>query len=915
MARSRKSTPTRHPETVQERIIDVDVEEEMQGAFLEYAYSVIYSRALPDARDGLKPVQRRILYAMREMGLRPDRGHVKSARITGEVMGKYHPHGDVAIYDAIVRLAQPFAMRLPLVDGHGNFGSLDDGPAAARYTEARMAQASTSLVGSLDEDTVDFVPNYDDSLLQPGVLPAQYPNLLVNGASGIAVGMATNMPPHNLGEVVAAARHLIDHPDATLDDIMRFVPGPDLPGGGRIIGLDGIRDAYTTGRGSFKTRATCRIENVTPRKKGIIVTELPYLVGPEKAKTKIAELVKAKKLEGISDIDDYSDHEHGLRLVIEIKNGFNPEAVLEKLYKLTPLEDNFGINNVTLVDGEPRTLGLVELLRVYVDFRIDVVRRRSAHRLKKREDRLHLVEGLLIAILDIDEVIALIRASDDTAAARTRLMAVFDLTQVQADYILELQLRRLTKFSRLELEAERDELHAAIAELRELLADESKLRALVSEELAQVATELGTPRRTILLESAGAPATSAAPLEVSDDPCYVMLSSTGLLARTSDRSPLAATGARTKHDAIVSIVAASARGEVGLVTSAGRMVRLSVLELPTLVATHGPPSLAGGSPVSAYVQLGAPGSAWRGSPAEVPLALCSLETDSPGLALGTASGVVKRVTTDYPAGRDDWETIGLKDRDTVVGAVELRTGNEELVFVTSDAQLLHFGADTVRPQGRPAGGVAGIRLAAGAEVVFFTAVDPTAENIVVTGAAAESAPPGSPVDAIKVTPLAEYPGKGRATGGVRCHRFLRGEAKLGLAFVGAAPARAAAANGVARTLPEAIGRRDGSGSPVSAAIAAVAPALPDAVTGDGGGGGGGGDAGGGSGGGATAGGAEVKPARGESPSAGPRRQVRGMASEPLFDIEDATPRRPRPRVDRDDYDPDSLDDVVQMGDE
>ena len=940
MARSKNPTSP-PPPAVEERIIDIDVEEEMQGAFLEYAYSVIYSRALPDARDGLKPVQRRILFAMREMGLRPDRGHVKSARITGEVMGKYHPHGDVAIYDAIVRLAQPFAMRLPLVDGHGNFGSLDDGPAAARYTEARMAQASTSLVASLDENTVDFVPNYDDSLLQPGVLPAQYPNLLVNGASGIAVGMATNMPPHNLGEVVAAARHLIDHPDATLDDLMRFVPGPDLPGGGRIIGLDGIRDAYATGRGSFKTRATCRIENVTPRKKGIIVTELPYLVGPEKAKTKIAELVKAKKLEGISDIDDFSDHEHGLRLVIEIKNGFNPEAVLEKLYKLTPLEDNFGINNVTLVDGRPRTLGLVELLRVYVDFRIDVVRRRSEHRLAKREDRLHLVEGLLIAILHIDEVIALIRASDDTAAARERLMAVFDLTQLQADYILELQLRRLTKFSRIELEKERDELNAAIAELRDLLADEAKLRALISSELADVAAELGTPRRTILLESAGAPVATSAPLEVSDDPCYVMLSTTGLLARTSDRTPLAADGPRSKHDAVVSVVAASARGEVGLVTSAGRVLRLSVLELPTIVATNGPPSLAGGSPVSAYAQLAAPGSAYRGAPAEVPLALCSLEPDSPGLALGTASGVVKRVTTDYPAGRDEWETIGLKDRDRVVGAVELRTGDEELVFVTSDAQLLHFGADKVRPQGRPAGGMAGVKLATGAEVVFFGAVNLADDNVVVTGAAAESAAPGSPVDALKVTPLTEYPAKGRATGGVRCHRFLRGESKLGLAFVGASPARAAAANGVARALPEAIGRRDGSGSPVTAAIGAVAPALPDAVTGgDGGPSGGGapgdgdGDGDGGigaahsgdgsdpaesggtrsSGAGSSGAGSSGAGSSGAG-SSGARARARGLAAEPLFDMDSPAPVRPRPRVDRDDYDPDSLDDVVQTGDE
>ena len=344
-------------------------------------------------------------------------------------MGKYHPHGDQAIYDALVRMAQPFTMRLPLVDGHGNFGSLDDGPAASRYTEARMAPAALLMVAGLDEDTVDFVPNYDDSLLQPGVMPAAYPNLLVNGASGIAVGMATNMAPHNLVEVIGAARHLIAHPDCSLDDLMRFVPGPDLPGGGRIIGLDGIRDAYLTGRGTFRTRATARVEKLTPRRMGIVVTELPYLVGPEKVIERVKTLVQSKKLQGISDVKDLTDRKHGLRLVFEVKNGFNPDAVLEQLYKLTPMEDSFGINNVALVDGQPRTLGLKELLRTYVDFRIEVVRRRTEFRLRKRKDRLHLVEGLLIAILDIDEVIQLIRTSDDAAAARARLISVFDLSE------------------------------------------------------------------------------------------------------------------------------------------------------------------------------------------------------------------------------------------------------------------------------------------------------------------------------------------------------------------------------------------------------------------------------------------------------------------------------------------------------
>lgn len=608
------------PVDAPERIVDIDVADEMRNAFLEYSYSVIHARALPDARDGLKPVHRRILYSMSEMGLRPERGHVKSSRVVGEVMGKYHPHGDSAIYDALVRMAQPFSMRLPLVDGHGNFGSLDDGPAASRYTEARMAPAALLMVTGLDEDTVPFVPNYDDQLLQPEVLPAAYPNLLVNGTTGIAVGMATNMPPHNLVEVIGAARHLLTHPDASLDDLMKFVPGPDLPGGGRIIGLDGIRDAYLTGRGSFRTRATTRIDKVSPRRQGIIVTELPYLVGPEKVIEKIKDAVQAKKLQGIADVKDLTDRESGLQLVIEIKNGFNPEAVLEQLYKLTPMEDSFSINNVALVDGQPRTMGLKELLTVYVDFRRDVVRRRSEYRLAKRRERLHLVEGLLIAILDIDEVIQVIRSSDDASIARTRLQEVFDLSEVQATFILDLQLRRLTKFSKLELEREQSELLEQIAALEEILGDDKVMTRLISGELADVAKMHGDARRTVLLESAGQPAAASTPLEVADDPCWVLLSSTGLLARTSDAEPLSRDGGRAKHDAIVAAVRTTARGELAVVTSAGRVVRLGALELPTLPPSNGAPSLSGGAPLAAYVDLAAD---------EVPLTLMSLSPDSP----------------------------------------------------------------------------------------------------------------------------------------------------------------------------------------------------------------------------------------------------------------------------------------------
>ncbi|GGV27931.1 DNA topoisomerase (ATP-hydrolyzing) [Kitasatospora herbaricolor] len=812
---ARRSSPTPPPGDFEERILDVDVVDEMQGSFLEYAYSVIYSRALPDARDGLKPVHRRILYQANEMGLRPDRAHVKCARVVGEVMGRLHPHGDASIYDSVVRMAQPFSMRLPLIDGHGNFGSLgnDDPPAAMRYTESRLTAASMALVESIHEDTVDFGPNYDGSEQEPSVLPAAFPNLLVNGTSGIAVGMATNMPPHNLAEVVAAARHLIKHPTADLDTLMRFVPGPDLPTGGRIVGLSGIRDAYESGRGTFKIRATTTVENVTARRKGIVVTELPYTVGPEKVIAKIKDLVNAKKLQGIADVKDLTDREHGLRLVIEVKNGFVPEALLEQLYKLTPMEETFGINNVALVDGQPLTLGLKELLEVYVDHRFEVVRRRSDFRRRKRQERLHLVEGLLVALLDIDEVIAIIRSSDNATQAKERLIERFSLSETQTSYILDTPLRRLTRFDRVELETEQEKLNAEIAELTGILESDSKLRSVVSAELGAVSKQFGTERRTVLLEAGSVPtAALSVPLEVADDPCRVLLSSTGLLARTADGEPLELAESRGRHDVIVSAVPATARADVGVVTSAGRVLRLPVIDLPGLPPTPSP-TLAGGAQVSEFLRLDA---------GERAIALTTLDESSPGLALGTVQGVVKRVVPEWPANKDEFEVIALKDGDELVGAVELRTGEEDLVFITSDAQLLRYPAGQVRPQGRPAGGMAGVKLTDGARVLSFTAVDPAVDAVVVSVAGASGTLTGEAQSSWKVTPFEQYPRKGRATGGVRCQRFLRGEDALAFAWAGAAPARAATDKGAPVELPERDPRRDGSGVPVTTPIAAVA---------------------------------------------------------------------------------------------
>ncbi|MBH0115591.1 DNA topoisomerase IV subunit A [Salinibacterium sp. NG253] len=801
-----------------ERIEDIDVTTEMQGSFLEYAYSVIYSRALPDARDGLKPVQRRILYQMSEMGLRPEKGHVKSSRVVGDVMGKLHPHGDASIYDAMVRLTQSFILRVPLIDGHGNFGSLDDGPAAPRYTEARLQASAIAMTDDLDEDVVDFVPNYDNSTTQPEVLPAAFPNLLVNGASGIAVGMATNMAPHNLIEVVGAARHLLAHPDATLEELMQFVPGPDLPTGGRIIGLSGVKDAYANGRGAFKTRATVAVESITARKMGLVVTELPYLVGPERVIEKIKDGVNNKKIVGISDVTDLTDRNHGLRLVIGIKTGFSPDAVLEQLYRLTPLEDNFSINAVTLVDGRPQTLGLKALLEVFLKHRLQVVTRRSKFRLARHLERLHLVEGLLIAIVDIDEVIQVIRQSDDSDQARTRLREVFDLSELQAEYILELRLRRLTKFSRIELEAEAEKLRAEIARLQALLADDTLIRALVGDELDAVAEKFGTPRRTLLTEAPASIATTSRAaarknqpvLEIADEPCVVLLSTTGRIIRVgiSEGDTVLAGSRRSKHDAIRSRVTTTSRTEIGAITNRGRLIRFTAIDLPNVPTSS--VQLGAGAKISEYLTL---------DKKERVLAIVSLESDQP-IALATRQGTVKRVTPGVWPSKPDFEIISLKPGDELVGAAH-SADDAELTFVTSDTQLLHFAASAVRPQGLSAGGMAGVRVNSGSEVIFFDALDADSENVAVTISGSSVTIPGTDPGRVKLSEFSQFPAKGRGTGGVRAHSLLKGEDVLTLAWVGAVPATAVGPDGAVRQLPTERTKRDGSGMPLDSVIGSI----------------------------------------------------------------------------------------------
>lgn len=909
MASHRKpSAQTYDPRTVKEHIVETPLNEEMSKSFLEYAYSVIYARALPDARDGLKPVQRRIVYQMGEMNLTPDRPYMKSARVVGEVMGKLHPHGDSAIYEAMVRLAQPFAMRLPLVDGHGNFGSLDDGPAASRYTEARLGPAALGMNADIDEDTVDFTPNYDNKLKEPTVLPAAIPNLLVNGGSGIAVGMATNLATHNLGEVVNAAKFLMAHSDATLEQLMRYVPGPDWPTGGTIIGRDGIRGAYATGRGTLTTRAATHIEHVTARKQAIVVTELPYMVGPEKVIERISDGVKNRKLEGISGAFDLTDRHNGTRIVIEIKTGFDPHAVLVQLFKHTPLQDNFAMNNVALVEGRPHTMGLKEMLQVWVDHRRVVIRRRSEYRKKKALERLHLVEGLLLAMLDIDEVIQVIRTSDDADAAKSRLMVVFDLDEVQAQYILDLRLRRLTKMNRIELEAERDDLKKRIEELTRILASAEALDHVVTDEMDEAVAKWGSPRRTVLLDAdpdgtltpvvaqgAGASGVSKSALEavkaattissaeadvaaaaaaakktgeqstltgalkIEDEPCVVMMSATGLIARTTPSAmdvfnARSTSDERLRDDQITTIFETSTRATYGLVTSAGRLVLAHVVDLPALPAAA-TLSLKGGVQADELIGMTESTDPIRGERVITAIAMeqptsgkASAKDESedggaaeakplPSLAIGTRNGVIKRWNREAPTTMDSWPVIDLKDGDEVVFAA-VAEDDDRLVFISSDSSLLTFEAKNVRPQGRTAGGMAGIKLAEGARVAAFNVVPAgkvawtyeEGENgltsgsgaVVLTVAGDSDALPGTENGAAKVTPLEMYPTKGRATGGVRSQRFLKGQNTLILAWVGLYPLHASTSAGSPVELPKPDMRRDGSGVDLASPIAFIA---------------------------------------------------------------------------------------------
>ncbi|MDZ7679133.1 MAG: DNA topoisomerase (ATP-hydrolyzing) [Acidimicrobiales bacterium] len=738
-------------------VIDTPVTDELSESFLAYSMSVITSRALPDVRDGLKPVQRRILFAMYSMGIRPDTPTRKSARVVGETMGKYHPHGDAAIYDALTRLGQDFGRNVTLVQPQGNFGSLDDPPAAARYTECRLTPAAMDMLGEIDEETVDFRTTYDGENDEPVALPAVLPNLLVNGVSGIAVGMATNMAPHNLSEVYEAIKVVMTkrRPKPTIDELMEALPAPDFPSGGIVID-DGLHEAYRTGRGSVRIRARAEIAQVTARRQGIEITELPYLVGPERVIAKIKELMLTGKLSGIAEAKNLTDRHHGMRIQIECKTGVNPRAVLTELYRLTPMEETFGINNVVLVNGEPKTLGLYDLCLAYVDHRLDVVVRRSRFRLGKTRDRLHLVEGFLVALDAIDEVVRIIRGSQDTAEARSALIERFGLSEVQANAILDMALRRLTALEKLKLEEERDELVARITDLETILGSEQRRRTIVLRELGELVDRLGRPRRTSILGPDDIDDVSPAepmPLEITDDPCIVTLSTSGLIGREPEGGVTKPSLGR--HDVLVSAVETTNHATVFAVTDTGRALGVTAMEVPEVAGRNR------GANAAEVVDL---------KHGERVITLLVPGDDM--VLLVTRSGIAKRITAAELAGtKSGGAVIGLKGDDRLVAAMPA-PDDADVVMVTDDAQALRTAVAGVSVQGRGASGVAGMKVKAGAAVIAAGLVPDGAMILSVTD-----------TGTAKLTDAAEIPAKGRGAGGVRLTRF-KTEKHLAFARVG-----------------------------------------------------------------------------------------------------------------------------------
>jgi DNA gyrase subunit A len=746
------------------------LEEEMRSAYLDYAMSVIVGRALPDVRDGLKPVHRRILYAMNELGLRPPRKHVKCATIVGEVMGKYHPHGDSAIYDTLARMAQDFSMRYPLIDGHGNFGNIDGwGAAAMRYTEARLDPLATEMLRDIDQETVDFYPNFDGSKQQPEVLPSRFPNLLVNGGSGIAVGMATNIPPHNLREVVAATLAYIEDPNIDVEGLMKHIKGPDFPTAGTILGREGIRDAYATGRGRIRVQAKAHIEPIGQGKEAIIVSELPFQVrkgGEGGVIEKIATLVHEKKLSEITDIRDESDR-NGMRIVIELKRDAIPKVVLNKLFKHTSMQQTFGVNMVALVDNVPRTLSLREVIGHYVDHQREVIIRRTKYELRRAEERAHVLEGLLIALANLDEVIALIRGSQTPELARTGLVERFELTVVQAQAILQLTLSRLTALEADKIKQEHADLIERIKELREILGDESRVMALIKEELSEIAESYGDDRRTEIVHAEG-----EIDIEdlIADQQMVISITHSGYAKslplstyRQQRRGGIGVTGADPKEgDYVEHLFVCSTHDYLLFFTNRGKVYRLKVYELPEASRTSRGRALVNLLPLREGERV---------------QSVLSTRDFSEGkyLVFATRKGMIKKTefgAYNTPIKADGIIAINIRDDDELV-AVRRTSGHDDIIMVSRSGQAARFNETQARPMGRDTSGVRGMNVSQSGNAVLAMDVARDDQELLVVTENGYG----------KRTPISDYPVKGRGTMGVKTITLTENKGALAGALV------------------------------------------------------------------------------------------------------------------------------------
>jgi DNA gyrase subunit A len=750
------------------RVEPVELEEEIQRSYLDYAMSVIVGRALPDVRDGMKPVHRRILWSMFEQGLRPDRPYRKSANVVGGVMSKYHPHGNAPIYDALVRMAQDFSLRYPLIDPHGNFGSVDgDPPAAERYTEARLAPMALELLRNIEAETVDFAPNYDGYEREPVVLPSRIPNLLVNGSGGIAVGMATNIPPHNLGEVIDGVVHYIDNPDSTPKDLMKFIKGPDFPTGAVALGKEGIRDAYMTGRGSIKVRAVTNIEEGSNGRSRIVVTELPYQVNKARLAEKIADLVKTGKVKDIADLSDHSSGRAGMRLVIDLKRGANPHVVLNQLHKHTQMQDNFGVIMLALVDNVPRTLNLAEMIGYYVDHQIDVVTRRTEYDKRKAEERDHIVQGLLIALDNLDEVIKIIRGSQDADAARTKLMTKFKLSETQTNHILDMPLRRLTRLARAELEQEHKDLLAKIKYLESLLKSPRKLRGVIKEELLEIRKKFADPRRTQLKADEGEMGVEDL---IAEEDVVITVSRAGYVKRLpidafrrQGRGGKGVRGQNLKEeDVVANVFTTTTHHWLLFFTTKGKVYRVKVHEVPDTTRT-----------ARGLYAANLPGVAISGD--ERVSAVIDLKEYEEGryLLFATKRGMVKKTPLpEYDSPRTGLLAINLRDGDELMDVL-LTDGKDEVILVSRKGQAIRFKETTARPMGRATAGVIGMRLSEDDEVLSLGVASQGEELISVTAQGYG-----------KRSKLADYPTKGRGGKGVIGHQLTRKTGLLAGAHVG-----------------------------------------------------------------------------------------------------------------------------------